>query len=54
MNGDEKHRRKEQRFYREAFGQDPSLSEINCCGSRLDRLFVLCRDCPLDGMVPQA
>ena len=35
-----------QRFYRDEFGYEIPLSEIQCMGGRSDQVFKLCGDCP--------
>lgn len=45
-NNDDALREQSRRFYKEEFGLDIPLGQINCRGGRTDRVLALCRSCP--------
>ncbi len=47
QKNDDNLRRQSQSFYTEKFGLDIPLEKFNCNGGRSDKVFELCKDCPI-------
>lgn len=46
INNDDTLRKQSQQFYKNMFGLDIPIDEVNCLGCHSDNVFMLCKNCP--------